>query len=249
MILHYGVQLLTEKVPVNEKIAERKTIVYRTLVDPTVVKIAGEKLKNKLFVRFGFLKPKPEEIQFVSIDKYYAPYILISAKYMIDYCRTCAYTINVEAKVREVTLLNQKFKPEETKDPSSRGYKVIKLDGEENLLYADKASLILDKSGREVPLEQLPSAPSEEHPEKMLAELGDKAKKLEIAPDADLDIIRSRVVKRPNDIKRIVHELFEVDERALIYTPIYEVLFRNVKTGEEKAIELDGVTSKRIQQK
>jgi hypothetical protein len=240
---------LTETVPVNEKIAERKTIVYRTLVDPTVVKIAGEKLKNKLFVRFGFLKPKPEEIQFVSIDKYYQPYILISAKYTIDYYRTCAYTINVEEKVREVTLLNQKFKPEETKDPSSRGYKVIKLDGEENLLYEDKASLILGKSGRDVPLEQLPSAPSEEQPEKMLAELGDKAKKLEIAPDADVDIVRSRIVKRPKNIKRIVHELFQVDERALIYTPIYEVLFRNVKTSEEKAIEFDGVTSKRIQRK
>ena len=241
--------MLAETVPVNEKIAERKTIVYRTLVDPTVVKIAGEKLKNKLFVRFGFLKPKSEEIQFVSIDKYYEPYIVINAKYTIDYYRTCAYTINVEEKVREVTLLNQKFKPEETKDPSSRGYKAIKLDGEENLLYEDKAPLVLDRSGREVPLEQLPSAPSEEHPAKMLAELGDKARKMEIASDADVDIIRSRTVKRPEDIKRIVHELFEVDERALIYTPIYKVLFRNVKTGEEKAMEFDGVTSKRIQQK
>jgi hypothetical protein len=249
MILHYEVQLLTETVSVSEKIAERKTIVYRTLVDPTVARIAGEKLKNKLFVRFGFFKPKPEEIQLVSIDKYYEPYILVSAKYTIDYYRTCAYMINVEEKVREVTLLNQKFKPEETKDASLRGYKMIRLEGEENLLYEDKASIILNKSGREVPLEQLPSAPSEEQPEKMLAELGDKAKKLEIGPDADVDIIRSRIVKRPKDIKRIVHELFEVDERVLIYTPIYEILLRNVKTGEEKAIEFDGVTSKRIRQK
>jgi hypothetical protein len=240
---------LTETVAVNEKIAARKTIVYRTLVDPTVIKVAGEKLKNKMFVRFGFLKPKPEEIQFVSVEKHYEPYILISGKYTIDYYRTHTYTINVEEKVREVTLLNQKLKPEETKDPSSRGYKVIKLDGEENLLYEEKASLILDKTGREVPFEQLPSAPSEEHPAKMLGELGDKAKKLEIAPDADVDILRSRIVKRPENIKRIVHELFEVDERALIYTPIYEVLFKNVKTDEEKAIELDGITSNRIQQK
>jgi len=240
---------LTGTVLVNDKIVERKTIVYRTLVDPTVIKIAGEKFKSKLFVRFGFLKPKPEEIQFVSIDKYYEPYILISAKYTIDYYRTCAYTIDVEEKVREVILLNQKLKPEETKDSSSRGFKVIKLDGEENLLYEDKASLILDKYGREVPLEQLPSAPSEENPEKMLAELGEKAKKLQIALDADVDTIRSRIVKRPKDIERIVHELFEVDERTLIYTPIYVVLFRNVKTGEEKTTEFDGVTSKKIQQK
>ena len=241
--------MLTETVPVNEKIVERKTIVYKTLVDPAVVKVAGKKLKNKLFVRFGFLKPKPEEIQFVSVDKYYEPYILISAKYTIDYYRKCTYTINVDEKVREVILLNQKFKPEQTKDASAKSYKVIKLEGEENLLYEDKASLMLDKSGRELSLEQLPSAPSEEHPEKMLAELGDKAEKLEIAPDADVDIIRSKIVKRPKDIKRIIHEMFEVDEHVLIYTPIYEVLFKNVKTGEVKAVEFDGVTSKRIQQR
>ncbi|MGC9346289.1 MAG: hypothetical protein ACP5ER_05830, partial [Candidatus Bathyarchaeales archaeon] len=134
-------------------------------------------------------------------------------------------------------------------EASAKGYKVIKLEGEERLLYEDEASLVLDKSGHEVLLEQLPSAPSEEHPEKMLAELGEKAKELEIAPDADVDVIRSRVVKRPRDIKRIVHELFEVTERALIYTPIYKVLFQNVKTGEVKAMEFDGVTSKRIQQR
>jgi len=241
--------LLTETMSINEEIVERKTIVYKTLVDPTVVKVAGEKLKNELFVRFRFWKPKPEEIQFVSMDKYYEPYIVISGKYIIDYYRKCVYTINVDEKVREVILLNQKLKPEQTKEASAKGYKVIKLEGEERLLYEYKASLILDKSGHEVPPEQLPSAPSEEHPKKMLAELGEKAKELEIAPDADVDVIRSKIVKRPMDIKRIVHELFEVTERALIYTPVYKVLFQNVKTGEVKAIEFDGVTSKRIQRR
>jgi len=234
--------------PVNEEIVERKTIVYKTLVDAVVIKVAGEKLKNKLFVRFGFLKSKPGEIEFVSIDKYYEPYILINGKYTIDYYRKCVYAVNVDHKVREVIILNKKFKPEQTRN-AARGYKVIKLEGEERLLYEDKASLILDKSGHEVPFEEFPSAPSEENPEKMLTELGEKAKKLEIAPNADVDIIRSRIVKRPKNIKRIVHELFEVDERALIYTPIYRVLFKNVKTGEVKAIDFDGVTSKRIQRR
>ncbi|MGC9346256.1 MAG: hypothetical protein ACP5ER_05655 [Candidatus Bathyarchaeales archaeon] len=91
---------MTETMSVNEEIVERKTIVYKTLVDPTVVKVAGEKLKDKLFVRFRFWKPKPEEIQFVSMDKYYEPYIVISGKYVIDYYRKCVYTINVDEKVR-----------------------------------------------------------------------------------------------------------------------------------------------------
>ena len=238
--------MLTETAPTSEKIVERKVIVYKTLVDPTVVKVAGEKLKNKLFVRFGFLKPKPEEIQFVSIDKHYEPYIVINGKYIIDYYRKSAYTVNVDEKVQEVILFNQKLTPEPSKEPSARGYKVIKLEGEEHLLYKNKASLILDRTGREVPLKQLPSAPSEEHPRKMLAELGENAKKLEIVSDADVGILRSKIIKRPTDIKRIVRELFEVTERAVIYTPIYEVLFQNIKTGEVKALEFDGITSKRI---
>ncbi|UCE16072.1 MAG: hypothetical protein JSV12_00160 [Candidatus Bathyarchaeota archaeon] len=237
---------MTETAPTGEKIVERKLIVYKTLVDPTVVKVAGEKLKNKLFTRFGFLKPKLSEIQFVSIDKYYEPYIILNGKYSIDYYRKSTYTVNVDEKVQEVILFNQKLKPEPSKKPSARGYTIIKLEGKEHLLYTDKASLILDKTGREVPLKQLSSAPSEEHPRKMLAELGESAENLEIASSADVGILRSKIVKRPMDIERIVKELFEVTERAVIYTPIYKVLFQNVKTGEVKAVEFDGVTSKRI---
>ena len=238
---------MAETTPINEKIVERKTIIYTTVVDPTVVKVAGQKLKHKLFVRFGFLKPKPEEVEFVSIDKYYEPYLIISGQYSIEYFRKGVYLVNVDETVREVTLLNQKFRPEKAKESSAKGAKVIELEGEEDLLYEDKTSLVLDRSGREVPLERLPSAPSEEHPEKLLAELGDKARRLDVALDADVAVLRSKIVKRPKNIKRIIQELFEVDERALIYTPIYRVLFRNLKTGDVKALEFDGVTSERIQ--
>ena len=90
-----------ENTPAREDIIPRKTIVYETLVDPTVVRVASEKLKQQLFTRFWFFKPKPEEVQFISIDKYYEPYIVISGKYSIDYYRNCAYTINVDEDVSE----------------------------------------------------------------------------------------------------------------------------------------------------
>lgn len=106
-----------------------------------------------------------------------------------------------------------------------------------------KASLILDRFGQGVTLRKLPSAPSERDPKKILAAFGVK----EIAPDVDLDVIRSKILRRPKDINRLVNELFEVNERAVIYTPRFRVLYGNVKTGEEKAVELDGVTAERIQ--
>lgn len=241
---------MTTSVLPKEKISKRKTIVYQTLVDPTVVKVAAEKLKNKLFTRLGFLNPNPEEVQFVSVEKYYEPYIVIGGKYTIDYFRRCIYTVNVEEKVREVILANQKFEPERAKVSFSKGHKIVKLEGEERLLYEDESYFTLDKSGHEVTAEKLPSAPSEKHPQKVLrarSKLGEKVEKIEISPGADVDMIRDRIVNRPRDVKRVVHELFEVNERALIYVPLYRVSFKNRKTGEVKIIEFDGVTSKRIQ--
>jgi len=44
----------TETMPANEEIVKRKTIVYETLIDPTVMKVTAEKLKGHLFTRFGF---------------------------------------------------------------------------------------------------------------------------------------------------------------------------------------------------
>jgi hypothetical protein len=68
-----------------------------------------------------------------------------------------------------------------------------------------------------------------------------------VAQNADVDFVRGRLKKRPNDIKRIVNEIFEIGERVIIYTPQFRILYKNRKTGEEKAIEFDGVTSERIQ--
>ena len=229
-----------------ERIVERKTIVYKTLVDPTVVKITGEKMKDELFVRFGFLRPKPEAVQCISVDKCYEPYIVVSGKYSIDYYRRRVCTVEVDGEVREVILLKQSFKPVPSKKPAKKACKVIRLVGEERLFYEDEAYLILDKRGREVAPEQVPQAPSEEEPDKILAEFGEKIKRLEIPADMEVGVIRSRIVRRPSDIARVVEELFEGSERVIIYTPIYEVSFQNTKTGEVKALKIDGITAKVI---
>lgn len=244
VVSHEKIVVSSESISSDEKIAQRKTIVYETRVDPTVVRVAAEKLKTQLFAKFGFVKPKSEEILLISIDKYYEPYMLISGRYSIDYYRKCTYTIRVDNKVLEVILLNSKFEPNRPEGPSSNDFKVITLEGEERLMNEVKASLILDGYGKEAGLSKLPSAPSERHPKKVLAAFGIR----EIAPDTDLDIIRSRIIKRPNDVSRLVNEIFEVKERAIIYTPRYRVLYKNTKTDEKKSMEFDGVTAERIQQ-
>jgi hypothetical protein len=232
-----------ETTPTTEKITERNTIIYQTRIEPNVIETISEKIKTQLFTKFAFIKPKPEDIQLVSIDKYYEPYIMISGRYFIDYYRKCTYTIKIDNKVQEIILLNQKHKPHKPTDPSTKDNNLLKLHGEERLTTEAKANLILNKFGQEIPPRELTTTTPEENPNEILTALGLK----EIPQDTDLNIIRSKIFKRPKNINRIVTELFEVNERAIIYTPRFRALYTNIKTGEMKAVEFDGITAQRIQ--
>lgn len=237
---------MTEVSPLPEKIARRKAIVYKSRVDPTIVKLTAEKMKNKLFIKFGFSKPRPEEIRVVSVDKYYEPYVLIDGKYSVDYYKKRVYMLDVDKMTEEVKILGKTFTPESLVSPTEETRKVIELEAEERSSYEEKAYVILDKTGREIPPHQVPSAPSEEHPKKILKEFGKKSGKVKISPRKGVEIVRSRIVKRPPDVDKVENELFQVSEHAVIYSPIYEITFRNLKTGEEKVIKIDGVTAKII---
>lgn len=234
-----------ENIPAKEGIIARKTIVYETLVDPTVVKVASEKLKQQLFTRFWFFKPKPEEVQFISIDKYYEPYIVISGKYSIDYYRKCTYIVYVDEEVSEVILLKNKLTPEIARNSTTRSNKAIMLEGEERLKKQTQASFILDRYGRNVKLERLPSAPSEKRPKRIIAKFDIE----EVSENAEVDFVRERIVKRPKDVNRIVEEIFEVAERVVIYTPLFRILYKNTKTGDERTMEFDGITANLIQRR
>jgi hypothetical protein len=226
----------------KESIVSRKTIVYETRIDSTVIRLAGEKVKHHLFSRFGLLRPKPEEIQFVSMDKYYEPYIVINGKYSIDYYRKCEYDVSVDEGVKEVVLLNNKFTPEHFAEPYNK-ISHIKLKGEERIINEAKAFLILNSQGQDTTLTSLPAAPSEKNPKKII---GQNCLK-EFNQNADVDFLRQRIAKRPNNVNRIVSENFEVTERSIIYAPRYRLKYANSKTGQERTAEFDGVTSERIQ--
>jgi hypothetical protein len=240
------VLLLAEIPEVAEKIAKRKLIVYKSRIDPTIVKLTAEKMKSKLFVKFGFSKPRPEEIRIASVDRYYEPYVLVDANYSIDYYKKKVYTLDVDNETEKVKILGETIKPETEVTPTGESSKVIKLEVEECLSYEDRAYIILDKTGREIPPDQVPSAPSEDHPHKILKEFGKKAGKVKFSPRKGVDVVKSRIVKRPSDADRVENELFQISEHAVIYSPIYEITFRNVKNGEEKVIRIDGVTAKII---
>lgn len=240
---------LNEIPPIAEKISKRKIIVYKSRVDPTIVKLTAEKMKYKLFAKFGFSKRRSEEIRVVSVDKYYEPYILIDAKYSVQYFKKRVYTLDVDPETEEVKILGESYKPEIEASRSGEAgepHKVIRLEAQLWSSYQDKAYLVLDKEGQEIPPDQVPAAPSEDHPEKILKEFSKKTGMVQVSPRKEIEMVKARIVKRPSDIAKIEDEIFQISEHAVIYSPIYEITFRNVRTGEERLVKIDGVSAKII---
>ena len=231
---------------IPEKVSERRFIVYKTCVDPTTIKLAVEKMKKEIFVKSGFRKPKLEDIQYVSIDKNYEPYIFLDGKYSIDYYSKYSFTLQVDEDPQEIIILGKKFRPKIVNDPEKGDFREITLEAKKHFLHEKKVNLILDKAGREVPFEHMPIAASEEDPQKILEEFKERVEDLQVAPNEEIEILRSKIAQRPTEIDKIATELFEVSERAVIYTPIYGITFQNTETGEKKIVKMDGVTARII---
>jgi hypothetical protein len=224
--------------PTQENIVARKTVVYETLIDPAVIRVAAEQNKNKLFAKYLLQIRKPDEIEFVSIDKYYEPFLAVSGIYSIDYYRKSAYTVKIDKEVKEVILLDETFVPAPTPNPRSSEQSLY-LAGEERLIKENKLFLLLDRWGREAKPGELASGPSEKNPGKLVELLGLP----EIPADMEVDAVRNRIQRRPADVNRIVSELFEVSERTLIYAPRFRVKYKSQKVGKEAFMDFDGVNS------
>lgn len=233
---------MTEITALPQKIVNRKIVVLKPRLDPTMARLLGEKIKGKFFVRLRFLKPKPEEIRLIAVDKYYEPYIVVGGKYAIDYCKRRVNAIEVNREAKEIVIAGKKFKPE----PSPRRpFNVVELQGEEHFHYEDEAYFILDRVGREVMPEQMSYAPCEERLEN-LTEIGLKLREVKISSDQEIEFLRSRIANKPSDADEITREWFEVNERTMICIPIYELIFQDIKTGREASVEIDGITGKII---
>jgi hypothetical protein len=224
----------------KEKIVRRKTIVHEVNIDPTMIRISGEKLKLQLFAKFGLFKPKPDEIQFVSSELYYEPYLVINGKYFIDYYRKGVYNIQVDKEVKEVVLFKKKFVPKDSK--SGNKSKIISVNSEERLNNELKAFMVLDGNGKKAVIDKIQSAPSSKNPKKIIK----KYKIKELPKNFEVNLLKNKIARRPKDLSKIIKEVFEVSERTVIYTPRFKFKYRNVKTNEEKILIIDGVTSQKL---
>jgi hypothetical protein len=236
--------ILSKFVTVPEKVVDRKIIVYKSCVDPKEVRATADKMKTKLFSKLFFMKPKPEEIQIVSIDKYFEPYVVVDGEYKIDYSKNWSHNIQVDETMQHITFCSEKITPVSLKDHLATPCKIVTLAGVGRFKSEAKARLIFDCQWREVGLEQLPFVPFEEQPEKILNTIDPNSESASVSEEKEVEILKSRLLQRPSDILSIHEELFSVFERALIYKPMYKVTVKNIKTKKEARIVIDAITGK-----
>jgi len=235
---------LSKIITVPEKVVERKVIVYKPRVDPKEVRATAEKMKTNLFRKLVFMKPKPEEVQIVSIDKYFEPYVVVDGEYSIDYSQTWSHNIQVDETMQDLTFFGEKIAPVSLKDHLATPCKIVTLAGVGRFKREAKARLIFDCQWREVGLEELPFVPFEEQPEKVLNMVDQNPESASISDDKEVELLKSLLVQRPSNILSIHKELFNVFDRALIYKPMCKVTFKNIKTKKEATLLIDAITGK-----
>jgi hypothetical protein len=222
-----------------QKIVDTRTIILKSKLDSNSVKLQGEKLKTSFFARFGFLKPKPKDIQLIAFSKYYEPYIVIGGKYSIDYCKKHNYALEVEDRTQAMFIDGKKMKPEPMSLQDRA--KVIKLVGEEHSHYENETYVILDRMLQEVSSDNLFFAPFENEYETQPAADFD-LRKPQISIEEEITFLRSRVARRPADVAEIIREKFEINERTIIYSPVYELTYKNMKNGKNATAIINGIT-------
>lgn len=241
---------LVKEKKIEERIEKRQLTVHQIAFDLKAIKNVVEKNKSSFFAKLGIIKPKQEEIECESLQLFYEPFVVAKANYLLDYYEKKDYRIEVGDETSEVKIFDQILKPEVVKKGVrgilKRTHKEIVLVAQERVLHKITSHTALNRTGREINPEKLPSASGIAEPEKALKEYGDKTKDLKVSPDKIIDIVRTTTVKKPPDIGKIVKEVFEVTEFTLIYTPVYEARCQHLKTGEIKIIPISGVTGKMV---
>ena len=235
---------MSKAITVPEKVAERKVIVYKPRIDIKTARATAEKMKTQLFRKLVFMKPKPEEVQLVAISRYFDPYVVVDGEYAIDYSKNWVHNIQVDDTMQQLTLFGETVQTKTLRGNLQIPCKILQLAGEGRFKIKVKARLIFDKQWREVGLEDLPFLPFEEQPEEILSKSAPNFEVDEMSTPKEVDILKSRIAQRPSEILFIHDELFKVSERAMIFKPMYSVVFQNVKNNKEITMTVDGVTGK-----
>ena len=234
----------TEVLP--QKIVDRKIVILKPRLGKANARLLAENNKTNFFTKHKFLKHQSTDISIVGFSKYFEPLIIIGGKYSINYCKKQELKIECGRLAQKIFVGGEEFKLE----PSDTGStsRIIAFPAEEHYQYTDETYFVLDRFMREITPEKIHMAPFECEQENN-KNFNIDSRKVTISLEEEISFLRQKIVKRPSDADVIIKEVFEINERMIIYNPIYELVFQSVKTAKTITILIDAITGKIIDPK
>jgi carbonic anhydrase/acetyltransferase-like protein (isoleucine patch superfamily) len=227
-----------------QSLAKTRQIVLKPRLDQIDIQLIGDKIKPRLFSRFGF-NSKSENIQLLYTETYFEPYLIISGEYVLDYCRKHTFRLNVKGNAGRIFVGGQEYRSEKTEkfEPNSDN-KTFKIVGESYARYERQAYYILDRMMTEIPPEKLPLSPFDIKINKLDRRFN--FKKFEISDEAQIEFLKQKIVQRPANLAEIIKETFDITDRTIAYYPMYQLTFENLKNKESAIVTINGISGEII---
>jgi len=224
----------------SEEMPKPKILMSSTDITRVKAWEIAEKTKVSAFARFKFFhRPNPEELTCTRFVKYYEPYLQISGSYTLNCYRKSMYVNPVDAKVVRVEVFDRIVTPKLRKKEDST--KDLGIEARELVQFTNSATIIFDQHGKEV-VEELPKVKMTEIHESFYHEHQHEFLNAENLMEKAVEVLKKRLVKRPQDIDRVESERLTVDEITIIYLPVYFAKYIRTATNDARLIRIDGCT-------
>ena len=235
---------MSKEISIQENIAQRKVIFFKSSFEIKNIRNRAEKIKNHMFKKFFFFKSKPEESKINTIDKYFEPFIVIDGKYSIDYSKNWKYSIKVNEEMQTLKINNKNFEPNILKNHPELSYKLLELRGIGRYYYEERKRIIFDQQWNEVRLDILPYIPFEEEKLQIPNKTIDQQLTKDLKAKKEVQILKTKIFQRPENVSKIHNETLTVTERALVFKPMYKITATHTKTQKKVTFKIDGVNGK-----
>ena len=235
---------MSKLVNVQEKVVERKVIFFKSAFGIKTVRKYAEKAKSHMFSKYFFLKSKPEESEINTIDKYFEPYIVVDGIYSVDFSKDWSHSVKVDEEMQKLKINNKNFEPEILDNRVDLPYKMLDLEGVGRFFHEERKRMVFDEKWNKVRLDLLPFLPFEEDTQEILNDSINQQLTNDLKAEKEVEILKSKIFKRPTDVSIIHKELFKVTERALVFKPMYKITVTHIKTQKKVTFLIDGVNGK-----
>ncbi len=227
-----------------QSLAKARRIVLKPRLDQANIQLIGEKIKPRLFSRFGF-KIRSEHVRLIRIERYFEPYLIIGGKYVLEYCKKHTFNMNIKDNTNKIFVGGQEFRSEKTEElePDSNS-KTFKLFGESYAHYERQAYYILDRMIREIPPEKLPVSPFDIKRNNL--EQCSNFRKIQISDETQIEFLKMKIAQRPVDVAEIIRENFDITDRIIAYYPMYQLTFENTRKQTDAMVTINGITGEII---